>query len=184
MHSPAGTSEGMKLLPMQAGQAFAELFGAVFLHFHRRGPKRSRLTPQSWAVLQHLEMTGPLTVTEAALHMDRAQSVMTEIIDGLERKGLIARMRDARDRRRVLVWLTESGRGAMTTERQVLCSERLERAFSRLSEEHCTNLLAGLEALVAAAAAAPVSALPPADEANERKPSVRTRRQPPRRTQS
>ena len=43
---------------MQASQAFAELFGAVFLQFHRRGSKRSTWTPQGWAVLQHLEMQG------------------------------------------------------------------------------------------------------------------------------
>jgi DNA-binding MarR family transcriptional regulator len=143
----------MKLTPMLAGQAFAELFGAVFLHFHRRGPKRSLLTPQSWAVLQHLEMAGPLTVTEAALHMDRAQSVMSEIVDGLESKGLLARMRDTRDRRRVLVWLTDVGRTAMATERQVLCTERLERAFARLDDDRRTSLLSSLEALVAASSA-------------------------------
>jgi DNA-binding MarR family transcriptional regulator len=132
----------------QAAREFAELFGAAFLRFHRRGPKRSMWTPQGWAVLQHLEMAGPLTVTEAAAHMDRAQSVMSGIVDGLERKGLLARMRDARDRRRTLVWLTEPGRSAMATERQVLCVERLERAFAKLGEKAGEDLLRGLRALV------------------------------------
>lgn len=143
-------SEGVRLTATQAGQAFAELFGAVFLRFHRRGPKRSGWTPQGWAVLHHLEMAGPLTVTEAARHMDRAQSVMSEMVDGLERKGLLARMRDARDRRRTLVWLTDEGRRAMATERQVLCAERLERAFRQLDDETRAALLQGLAALVEA----------------------------------
>jgi DNA-binding MarR family transcriptional regulator len=138
----------MTLSPKDASQAFAELFGAVFLRFHRRGPKRSLWTPQGWAVLQHLEMAGPLTVTEAAKHMQRAQSVMSEIIDGLERKGLLARMRDARDRRRTLVWLTDEGRAAMATERQVLCSDRLAQAFAKVSDDVRTALLLGLSALV------------------------------------
>ena len=167
---------------MQAGQAFAELFGAVFLHFHRRGPKRSLLTPQSWAVLQHLEMTGPLTVTEAALHMDRAQSVMSEIIDGLEKKGLLARMRDTRDRRRVLVWLTDVGRTAMATQRQVLCAERLERAFARLRDEQRTSLLAGLEALIAATTSGSSGAASSPDDSGQSKSHPRrggrTRRTP------
>jgi DNA-binding MarR family transcriptional regulator len=138
----------MKVTPKQAGQTFAELFGAVFLRFHRRGPKRSLWTPQSWAVLQHLEMTGPLTVTEAARHMERSQSVMSEIVDGLVRKGLLARVRDTRDRRRTLVWLTEAGRSAMVTERQVLCPERLEHAFAQLDDDRRVDLLQALEALV------------------------------------
>jgi DNA-binding MarR family transcriptional regulator len=137
--------------PQQAAATFAELFGAAFLRFHRRGPKRSRWTPQGWAVLQHLEMAGPLTVTEAARHMDRAQSVMSDIIDGLEAKGLLARMRDARDRRRTLVWLTDEGRAAMAHEREVLSSEHLQHAFARLDVEQRARLLQDLRALVESA---------------------------------
>jgi DNA-binding MarR family transcriptional regulator len=134
--------------PPDAARAFAELFGATFLRFHRRGPKRSPWTPQGWAVLQHLDMAGPLTVTEAAQHMDRAQSVMSEIIDGLEAKGLLARMRDTRDRRRTLVWLTDEGRAAMARDREVLCTERLQRAFADLDEPTRADLLRTLRALV------------------------------------
>jgi DNA-binding MarR family transcriptional regulator len=76
--------------------------------------------------------------------------VMSEIIDGLVRKGLLARMRDARDRRRTLVWLTEQGRTLMAQERQVLASERLTDAFARLPAATRTALLAHLRALVAA----------------------------------
>jgi DNA-binding MarR family transcriptional regulator len=151
----------MKLSPSEAGQAFAELFGAVFLRFHRRGPKRSLWTPQGWAVLHHLEMAGPLAVTEAARHMQRAQSVMSEIIDGLERKGLLARMRDARDRRRTLVWLTDEGRAALAADRQVLCAERLARAFAQLGESTRADLLRALRALVDASAVSAADCPPP-----------------------
>jgi DNA-binding MarR family transcriptional regulator len=142
----------MKVSPKHAAQRFADLFGQVFLRFHRRGPKRSRWTPQGWAVLQHLEIAGPLTVGEAAKHMDRAQSVMSEIVDGLERKGLLARMRDTRDRRRTLVWLTDEGRSAMAQEREVLCGDALERALAALDESARANLLQSLEALVTVSA--------------------------------
>lgn len=173
-------SEGVLFTPTQASQAFAELFGAVFLRFHRRGPKRSAWTPQGWAVLHHLELAGPLTITEAARHMGRAQSVMSEIVDGLERKGLLGRMRDARDRRRTLVWLTDEGRRAMATERQVLCAERLERAFQRLSDEGRAALVQGLAALVNAGAESARPSLstdvtPPALPAGKRARSPRRR---------
>lgn len=39
-------------------------------------------------VLRHLAMSGPLTVGEMARHFGRAQSVVSEIVDGLEDKGL------------------------------------------------------------------------------------------------
>jgi DNA-binding MarR family transcriptional regulator len=159
--------EPMKLLPAEAAREFIGLFGATFLRFHRRAPKRSSWTPQGWAVLQHLEMAGPLTVTEAAKHMHRAQSVMSEIIDGLERKGLLARLRDQRDRRRTLVWLTAEGRAAMETERQVLCVERLERAFDQLDGEMAVGLLRALRALVGASDALPNE---PSADPRKRKP--------------
>lgn len=142
----------MTVSPEKAAQRFAELFGQVFLRFHRRGPKRSHWTPQGWAVLQHLELAGPLTVGEAAKHMDRAQSVMSEIVDGLERKGLLARMRDARDRRRTLVWLTDEGRAAMAEEREVLSREDLQRAFAAVDSKARGDLLQSLAALVDASA--------------------------------
>jgi len=145
----------MKVSPKHAAQRFTDLFGQVFLRFHRRGPKRSLWTPQGWAVLQHLEIAGPLTVGEAAQHMERAQSVMSEIVDGLERKGLLARMRDTRDRRRTLVWLTDEGRAAMAKEREVLCGDALERAFAALGESTRAHLLQSIEALVAVSANLP-----------------------------
>lgn len=168
----------MKLSPEQAGQEFAELFGAVFLRFHQTGPKRSAWTPQGWAVLQHLEMAGPLTVTEAAKHMARAQSVMSEIIDGLERKGLLARMRDTRDRRRTLVWLTDEGRKAMAEQRRVLSTDRLARAFQRLTERARADLLQGLKTLVEAAV--PSEAALPEESASQSpsEPQPKTRRRP------
>src|SRR5262245_15268546 len=83
---------------------FAELFKAAYLRFHRRRLRRDvAFTSQQWAVLTHLALSGPLTVGECARHLERAQSVVSEIIDGMEAKGLLERMRDARDRRRVLV---------------------------------------------------------------------------------
>lgn len=141
----------MARAPQAAAGRFAELFGSVYLHFHRRDPKRSLLTPQSWAVLQHLALAGPLTVTEAARHLERAQSVVSTLVDGLEAKGLLARVRDARDRRRTLVWLTDKGHRALEAERQVLCPQRLAAALARLPVGERDRLLGALEALVTVA---------------------------------
>src|SRR3954447_14886970 len=131
-------------------RAFAELFPAVYLRFHRQIPKRGRLSAQSSAVLHHLASAGPLTITEAARHMGRAQSVMSEIVTGLEKKGLLERMADGRDRRRTLVWLTDAGQRILAEDREVLSASRLAEAMVHLPRRARKALLEGLSSLVRA----------------------------------
>src|SRR5262245_49844303 len=98
--------------PRRIAEEIARIWPAIYLPLHARTEPRSRQyrpTPESLGVLTHLAAAGPLTVTEAARHMRRAQSVMSDIVTRLERRGLLERMRDERDRRRVLVWLTPRG---------------------------------------------------------------------------
>ena len=135
-----------------ATEAIAELFPAIYLRFHVRRPKPAhRLDQTATAVLIHLESTGPVTIGEAAKHLGRAQSVVSEIVSKLERRGLVERMRDERDRRRVLVWLTESGLGVVAKQRQVLSLDLLERAVRRMSPPARQALVVGMQALVSAA---------------------------------
>src|SRR5215467_5575988 len=94
-------------------ERFAELFRAVYLTFHRRDRPRSELPGASRAVLEHLALAGPLTIGEAATHMHRAQSVISEIVTHLERDGLLERENDPADRRRTLIWLTPAGHEAL-----------------------------------------------------------------------
>ncbi len=92
-------------------ERFSELFRAVYLTFHRRDGPRNQLPSASRAVLEHLALAGPLTVGEAASHLSRAQSVVSEIVTHLERQGLLEREADPDDRRRTLIWLHRSGDG-------------------------------------------------------------------------
>ena len=130
--------------------AFGRLFEQAYLRFHRRDGKRSGLTGASRAVLLHLALTGPLTVGEAARHLDRAQSVVSDIVTQLESKQLLERQTDPRDRRRSLVWLTPQGFDRLERDRDVLGRELLERAMSALPPQQRTALLQGLQALLAA----------------------------------
>ncbi len=126
---------------------FSRLFPAVYLRFHRRNRKRPPVGPQAWAVLHHLQWTGPITIGEATKHLGRAQSVVSEIVDSLETKGLVARMDDARDRRRKLFWLTDAGLELLEREQEVLSRELLAEAFERLSPDERSALLSGMRAL-------------------------------------
>jgi DNA-binding MarR family transcriptional regulator len=134
----------------EQGQAerFAELFRAVYLTFHRRDRPRSELTGASRAMLEHLALAGPLTTGEAAAHMRRAQSVISEIVTHLERDGLLERENDPRDRRRTLIWLTPGGHEVLRRDREVLEVDLLARAMARLSPGQADALNAAMRTLV------------------------------------
>lgn len=128
---------------------FAELFPRVFRRFCRRSPLGSyRPTAESLSVLRHLAGTGPLTVREAALHFERSQAATSELLGRLERRGLVERMADRRDRRRSLVYLTPEGMGVVDAESQVLSVVELERAFAGMPAKRRKDLIRGMEALV------------------------------------
>jgi DNA-binding MarR family transcriptional regulator len=136
--------------PSSDAAAFVALFPAVYLRFHRRDGKRRALPAASRSVLQHLAVAGPLSIGEMGRHLDRAQSVVSEIVAHLERGGLLERVRDARDRRRALIWLTEAGAATLEREREVLSCELLSRAMANMSATDRRALLAGMKALIRA----------------------------------
>lgn len=132
-------------------ERFAELFRAVYLTFHRRDRPRSELPGASRAVLEHLALAGPLTIGEAAAHMHRAQSVISEVVTHLERDGLLERESDPGDRRRTLIWLTPDGREALRRDRDVLGIDLLARAMAQLPPGQADALNAGMRALIESA---------------------------------
>lgn len=68
------------------------------------------LTPEQWAVLKILEGAGlGVTVQTIAGQCDFPHANATRTIDRLEKRGLLIRLRDKTDRRRVMVRLTVEG---------------------------------------------------------------------------
>jgi DNA-binding MarR family transcriptional regulator len=128
-----------------------ELFPQVYVRLHRRDGKQPQLAGASRAVLHHLAGAGPLTVGELAAHLDRAQSVASEIVDHLVDDGLLERMRDPKDRRRTLVWLTDAGQQLLERDREVLSRELVTAAMARMTAEERAALITGMRALVRAA---------------------------------
>ncbi len=136
---------------MSDSDDFCSVYPRVYLAFHRRDGRRSELTNASRAVLTHLIGSGPITIGEAALHLDRAQSVVSEIVNQLQGHGLVAREPDPADRRRTLVWLTDTGLARLRDDSDVLDRTLVEQAMQRLDDTTRRGLVEGLSALVAAA---------------------------------
>ncbi len=98
--------------PETAAREISRLYGQMWHRFtsSRQPIDGSGLTARMLEVLRHLTGSGPLTVGEMAVHLRIGRATATEMIDRLEAKGLVERMRDQRDQRRVFVWLTKEGR--------------------------------------------------------------------------
>lgn len=140
---------------LEQAERFGELFRAIYLTYHRRDGPRNELSGASRAVLTHLAVTGPLSVGEAAAHLDRAQSVVSEIVDGLESKELLERERDPVDRRRTLIWLTPAGQEVLRRDRDVLDVAVLAPALEQMTGNDRDALFTGTAALLDAARRGP-----------------------------
>jgi MarR family transcriptional regulator, 2-MHQ and catechol-resistance regulon repressor len=82
---------------------------AVTVNLHRDlGGKR--LTSSQFGVLEALVHLGPLCQGELALKLLRSGASVTSVVEGLEKRGLVARQRTVEDKRFVRVALTGKGR--------------------------------------------------------------------------
>ncbi|HZS41242.1 MAG TPA: MarR family winged helix-turn-helix transcriptional regulator [Polyangia bacterium] len=134
-----------------SAERVSELFRGIYTRLHARKSRGEHASAEATAVLQHLERSGPLTISEAAAHFHRAQSAVSEMVERLERRGLVERMRDARDRRRALVWLTPRGFALLRRQEQVLSQALLDRALAAMPARDRRQLVDGMSALVRAA---------------------------------
>jgi DNA-binding MarR family transcriptional regulator len=131
----------------------AELYGEMWRRFQppRQSIEGSDVTPRMLALLRHLEGAGPLTVGEQAAHLGIGRAATSEMIDRLEGKGLVAKMRDERDHRRVFVWLTDEGRRRVASLAGSVLDPPFLRAVSAITHEQRRQIIEGLEALLRAA---------------------------------
>jgi len=136
-----------------AAEEIGRLYPAVYRRFHvsRRPIGGSDLTPRMLGVLHHLSASGPLTLGELATHLGLSKATATELVTRVEERGLVDRMRDERDRRRVYVWLTEHGRQRANSHAEVLADDELLAAVRRMTPIDRESLINGLRALLAAA---------------------------------
>jgi len=133
-------------------RAVETLYPAVYRRFHRSGSAvpGTELTVRMGGVLQALASRGPQTLGEIAGALELGKASVTELVDRIEAKRLVTRIRDDRDRRRVFIGLTEEGEAAVRALGEVLEDSSLRDALGRMTPEDRKNLITGLEALVRA----------------------------------
>ena len=141
---------------MNARDAVLTLYPRIYFACHTRhvrDPQSQRLLSRHQAsILDHLDELEPTTVIDLARHMGVTPATMSLAVDRLERKGYVARLRDATDRRRVHVRLTTAGVRVRDAS-SVLDAARVDAMLARLTEDERARAIHGLELLARAAQA-------------------------------
>jgi DNA-binding MarR family transcriptional regulator len=109
-----------------------------------------RLTCAQHLVLKLLiEANEPLPLGQLAEKLHSVRSNMTQMVDRLAAEGLVERIFDPADRRRVLAQITEEGRRRVDTATQLeyQVEQELHTHFSQQERDQLVSLLSRLEAL-------------------------------------
>jgi len=102
------------------------------------------LTPRGWAVLSALAEGGPRPQIDLAIATGTDRTVMTYLLDDLEKQDLIERARDARDRRSYQIHLTRRGEETHRRVESGLAAQanRLLKPLDATERRQLTDLLA------------------------------------------
>ncbi len=119
--------------------------------------------PQAIALQVIGTASAPVTATQLAGYMGQERQSMTGLIDRMEMKKWIERVRDLPDRRAIRLQLTESGR-AKLNEILPITFHAVVSIFSTFSEGELLGMARTFEAVYTAAANQPGMGLPPVFE--------------------
>jgi len=138
---------------VQDGMEISRLYGEMWRRFQpqRQTIAGSAVTPRMLSYLRHLAAAGPLTAGEHARHFGISDATATEVVNRLEAKGLVERMKDDGDQRRVFVWLTERGRQQTAALAGRNVEDPFLRAVAALPAPTRAAIIEGLGALLRAA---------------------------------
>ena len=134
--------------------AVLDAYPRIYFACHRRhvsdAEQRRLVSAHQASILDHLDIVESTVLSDLAKHMGVTASTMSLAVDRLERNGYVVRERDAVDRRRVRVRLTEDGvrvRRANSVLDPALVAEMLEQ----LPANERRLALQGLQSLARAA---------------------------------
>lgn len=100
---------------------------------------RAGLSMSTWHVLVMLERHGDMSMSRLADLLDISLSNATGVIDRMEERGLVERVRVPDDRRVVLVHVSDEGR-RLLNEVEVLGDEMLRRVLARLDAKQLAGV--------------------------------------------
>jgi DNA-binding MarR family transcriptional regulator len=151
-------SGGVAPTTRQVVAALRRIIRAIDLH-SRSLVQRFGLTGPQLLVLKELIDSSPRSVSELAAAVNLSQATVTGILDRLERKLMIGRVRDSEDRRRVLVTPTPVAEEVLEGAPPLL-QEHFTDGFAALPDWQQTQILSSLQRIVSLMEATDVEAGP------------------------
>lgn len=132
-------------------EAIRQLKG--LMSFQRRAfcshlPQREISLPQLH-LLMTLQQDGPMTVSELAHLLHVSAPSASAILDRMEERGLVRRIRDVVDRRVVRIEMSDHGRGVLE-ELTWMKQDQLQRLLGAMTEEELGDVIRGVMAVRAA----------------------------------
>lgn len=107
--------------------------------------KLNDITEQQWAVLKIISKK-PIQMNELGHELMVSSPTITSLIDRMEKKGIVKRAEDGKDRRKIEIQLTPEGKKFYEkTRKQIM--EFLQRSVSVLTPQETTELLVLLKKL-------------------------------------
>lgn len=137
--------------------AVRRVIRAVDLHSRTLVESHGLTGPQ--ALILKALMPGGLSAGQLASRISLSQGTVTDILNRLEQRDLICRVRDEHDRRRVLVDVTAAGRELMQQSPPLL-QERFAQRFNDLHDWEQAQLLSSLQRIAAMMDAEAIDASP------------------------
>jgi DNA-binding MarR family transcriptional regulator len=154
-------------------QSLRRIIRAIEIHSQRLSQEFQITGPQLGCLLA-IKQYGALTTTRLARTIFLSPSTVVGIVDRLEEKGLVSRMRNTEDRRQVQICLTESGNRLADNAPSPL-QETLSSSLKDLPALELVSITLALDKLVSLMEAGEISAapiletgplLPPSDDRN------------------
>ena len=137
--------------------ALRRVIRAVDLHSRTLVHSHGLTGPQA-LILKALRIN-PIAVSELAARVSLSVATVTDILNRLEQRGLITRMRDKQDRRRVLVSAAPAGLELLQSSPPLL-QERFVKTLDTLQDWEQTMLLSSLQRLATMMDAESIDAAP------------------------
>ena len=125
--------------------ALRKVIRAIDLH-SKHLSKTSGLTSPQLLILLEIDKVPAINSSQIAKNVNLSAATVTSILDRLENKDLVSRIRDSQDKRKVSLYLTDNGKAILLKAPQAL-QENFINSFSNLAEWEQSQLLSSTERL-------------------------------------
>jgi DNA-binding MarR family transcriptional regulator len=138
--------------------AIRKIIRAIGLHSKQLN-KVSGITGPQLMVMQEIAQTKGITAGQIAKHINLSAATVTNILDRLESRHLITRIRSTDDKRRVSLFLTDEGLKILLAAPQPLQDHFIQQ-FCALAEWEQSQLLSSMQRIATMMDAAELDAAP------------------------